>query len=81
MPEDLLEALLEPDDDKAWKLAVGHAIREIRADGKAMKAQVTLTNGRVTALEAWRHRITGALIIGSAAMPLFTFLLSLAWAR
>lgn len=81
MPEDLLEALLEPDDDKAWKLAVGHAIREIRTDGKAMKAQVTLTNGRVTALEAWRHRITGALIVISAGMPALTFLISLAVAR
>lgn len=81
MPEDLLEALLEPGDDMAWKLAVGHAIREIRADGKAMKAQVTLTNGRVTALEAWRHRITGALIVISAGMPALTFLISLAVAR
>ncbi len=74
MGEDIFDALLRPEDDRAWKLAVGAAIREIRETSADAAAQARLTNGRVTALEAWRNRIVGALGFIAVTAPVATTL-------
>lgn len=65
MREDILDALLRPDDDHAWKLAAGHAIRNI-------EGQTQHTNGRVTKLERFMWAVGGGLAVVSAVVvPLF----------
>lgn len=62
---DLLNALLEPDDEHAWKLAVGATLGNIHA-------QTIKTNGRVSALERDRNKIYGGLaVITGVVVPLF----------
>lgn len=68
MSDDLLEALLNPNDDHAWKIAVGHAINDIRE-------QVKTTNGRVTRLEMWRVGLAGGLATLTAGMPFLLWLI------
>lgn len=67
---DLLSALLEPDDEHAWKLAVGATLGNIHA-------QTVKTNGRVTALERDRNLLYGGLaVVGAIVVPLFLQLVS-----
>lgn len=54
--DDILAALLEPESDRAWKVAAGHVIY-------TTLEEVRRTNGRVTSLERWRDRIIGAISI------------------
>jgi hypothetical protein len=62
---EILNALLEPDDDRAWKVAVGATLGGIHA-------QTVKTNGRVSALERDRNKLAGGLIvIGAIVVPLF----------
>jgi hypothetical protein len=62
---DLLKNLLEPEDDHAWKLAVGATLA-------AVLEQTKKTNGRVNKLEADRNKIAGGLLVISAiVVPLF----------
>lgn len=66
----LLSALLEPDDEHAWKLAVGATLGNIHA-------QTVKTNGRVTALERDRNLLYGGLaVVGAIVVPLFLQLVS-----
>lgn len=62
---DLYDDLLKLDDDRAWKYAVGQALRELVMQTRA-------TNGRVTALEAWRNRITGVMALVVLAVPVIS---------
>lgn len=65
MSEELLEALLDPSDDNAWKVAVGFAVRDIRE-------QTRKTNGRVNAHDKQLAAIGGGLcVIGAVVVPLF----------
>lgn len=75
MPEDIFDDLLRPEDDRAWKLAVGHAIREIRETTVATRAEALRTSVRVGSLEAWRNRLVGALGLFMLAAPLATSIL------
>lgn len=62
---DLLEQLIEPENDHAWKLAVGHTLRGVLF-------QTNRTNGRVTKLEKWMWMCIGGLAVVSAiVVPLF----------
>lgn len=67
---EILSALLEPDDDRAWKLAVGATLGHIHT-------QTVKTNGRVTALERDRNLLYGGLaVVGAIVVPLFLQLVS-----
>lgn len=60
-----LEDLLRPEDDRAWKLAVGATLRR-------MLAQTTKTNGRVGRLEKFTWAVTGGLsVLAAVVLPLF----------
>ncbi len=62
---DLLVQLLEPEDDRAWKVAVGHTLR-------GLLQQTTRTNGRVSKLEKFMFMALGGLVVVSAiVVPLF----------
>lgn len=62
---DLLEQLLDPEDDRAWKVAVGHTLR-------GLLHQTTRTNGRVGKLEKFMFMAMGGLVVVSAiVVPLF----------
>lgn len=66
--DDPFDALLRPEDDRAWKLAVGHTLREVRS-------QTSRTNGRVTKLEMWRAAMAGALTVVTVGMPVMLWLI------
>lgn len=66
--DDPFDALLRPEDDRAWKLAVGHTLREVRS-------QTSRTNGRVTKLEMWRAAMAGALTVVTVGMPVLLWLI------
>lgn len=62
---DLLQQLLDPEDDRAWKVAVGHTLR-------GLLHQTTRTNGRVSKLEKFMFAAVGGLMVVSAVVvPLF----------
>lgn len=62
---DLLVHLLNPDDDHAWKLAVGHTLR-------GLLGQTTATNGRVRKLERFMWAAGGGLsVVTAIVVPLF----------
>ena len=63
--EDLYDDLLKLDDDRAWKYAVGQALREL-------VVQTRKTNGRVTTIEAWKNRITGTVALMVFAVPIMS---------
>lgn len=63
--EDLYDDLLNLADDRAWKLAVGQALREL-------VVQTRKTNGRVTTIEAWKNRITGIVALMVFAVPIMS---------
>jgi len=50
-----------------WGMAI-----DAKAERKAIKDQVTATNGRVTALERFRWLVTGGLVVlGALVVPIF----------
>lgn len=60
-----LEDLLRPEDDRAWKLAVGATLRR-------MLTQTTKTNGRVSRLEKFMWAAGGGLaVVAIIVVPLF----------
>ncbi|GIW17427.1 MAG: hypothetical protein KatS3mg064_0584 [Tepidiforma sp.] len=62
---DLLDQLLNPESDRAWRVAVGHTLREVRE-------QTMRTNGRVSRLERFIWALGGGLIVcGAIVVPLF----------
>lgn len=67
--DELLAALLEPDDDRAWKIAVGQTLHDVKEQAKA-------TNGRVRALETWRAYLAGAVAVLTLGMPFILWLLT-----
>lgn len=64
----LLDALMEPEDDFAWKLAAGAVLTDLRD-------QTRRTNGRVTKLEKFMWAVGGGfVVIGAVVVPLFIHL-------
>ncbi len=63
--QDILEALLQPENDRAWKLAMGHTVSQI-------SEQTQKTNGRVTRLERFQWTVTGGLaVVMAIVVPIF----------
>lgn len=63
--DEQLAALLNPEFDRPWKIAVGTTLSEIRQ----MTAR---TNGRVTRLEKFMFMVSGGLVVVVLiAVPLF----------
>lgn len=48
--ETYIDDLLKPEDDRAWKLAVGHILKEQLEEARK-------TNGRLLRVEDWRARM------------------------
>lgn len=48
--DNYIDDLLRPEDDRSWKLAVGHILREQLSEARK-------TNGRITEVEKWRDRM------------------------
>lgn len=48
--ESYIDDLLKPEDDRAWKLAVGHILKEQLEEARK-------TNGRLLRVEDWRTRM------------------------
>lgn len=62
---DLLDQLLDPKDDRAWKIAAGFVLT------KTLE-QATKTNGRVTRLEKFMWGASGGLaVISAVVVPQF----------
>jgi hypothetical protein len=72
--EDLLDALLKPEHDYTWKLAMGQALHQVREDLREVSTQTTMTNGRVNAHDRFIAMLMGGMVvIGAALVPLFIF--------
>ncbi len=64
---ELLEHLLNPEDDKAWKVGMGLLL-------SSLLTQATKQNGRMSILEAWRWKVIGAAAGISAVIPVLVLL-------
>lgn len=65
------------DDESTGVVAIALARLEVRLDNIAddtgeIKAQVQKTNGRVTTLEGWRSKVTGALAVLAVLGPIIS---------
>lgn len=58
------------DSADAWFARLDEKLDNLKEDVASVKIQTTKTNGRVTALEAWRNRIVGVIIFLGAVIGL-----------
>lgn len=65
---ELLEHLLNPEDDKAWKVGMGLLLSNLLT-------QVTNQNSRMGIIEAWRWKLIGAAAAVSTVIPVLGLLL------
>lgn len=62
---ELLDQLLDPTNDRAWKVAAGYILSDVHS-------QTRKTNGRVTKLERFMWLCIGGLaVISAIVVPLF----------
>lgn len=60
-------------DEQTWQLLMDK-MDNIHQDVKATKAQATITNGRVSALEQWKSFVQGALALaGVLVVPALAY--------
>lgn len=59
--EDDFKELLRPEDDRAWKLAMGRAQREQIGRLTSLQKKVDTTNGRVRELEMWKGQVKAVI--------------------